>query len=144
MMTHKYGKTYQFALTDYPELAKLVRAAFPAYRKRFAYITPFSGRLMMNSYWNGGSRDVFVAVRTDGTVLSLPTVGHPYYGVASKGVQNVSDEWVSVDRAGNVTLKRIPDDTVVIKGGTFMGNPATATLHVPPVYQKYFPTTSME
>src|SRR5271166_1892159 len=102
----------RFKLTSEPALAKLIRAAFPSYKKREAVISAFPETCGMNinSYWDGGSRDEYAIVElATGALRPLPTRTHPFFEVAAKGLANQENEVVSIDHVGNVTLKILPE-----------------------------------
>jgi len=108
----------------------LILAAFPSYRKRTAYIAPFGASQSINSYWDGGSKAEYAIVEIATLRESpLPSSTHPAYEIANRGLANTQDEYVTIDRAGNVRLKSIPAGFVLITAGTSCGKPATAILH---------------
>lgn len=111
-----------------PRMKAIVRAAFPRYAKRRAYVSVFSSHgERINSYWDGGSRDEYAIVELATLRPStLPTATHPYFDLAARGVASTEDEYVTVDHVGNVRLKAIPPGFVLVQAGTFCGKPATA------------------
>lgn len=121
------------ALNTNPQLRDIVRAAFPAYRKRDARTDTFSPNGQnINSYWDGGSRDEYAVVHVPTLrTKPLPTSTHPYFDVAGRGMANNETADVVSDRRGNVTLKRLPPDFVLVRAGTFCGKAATATVYFP-------------
>jgi hypothetical protein len=123
----------RIALKTAPEIQRIIKLAFPSYRKRAAYLSPFRPTAI-NSYWDGGSRDEFVLVNLDTSrAVPLPTATHPYFDVAAKGLVNKSSDTISVDRVGNITLQQLPDNHALIQAGTFCGKPATARVLLNPV-----------
>jgi hypothetical protein len=132
-------------LSQDPVLKRVVLAAFPNYRKRRAFVSPFGDRgQSINSYWDGGSRDVHAIVELSTLrQKSLPTSTHPYFDVARQGLANVADPYVTIDRVGNVTLRAIPPGFVLVTAGTFCGKPATAHLHFHPAdLPRYLPAAA--
>lgn len=120
-------------LKNSPALKRLVKGAFPDYRKRNVFVSPFAANgEHVNSYWDGGSRDehVLIEINTLRT-KPLPT-SHPFYDLAGKGISNVEDEYVTIDSAGNVRLKTIPRGYALVTAGTFCGKPATAHIKAHP------------
>lgn len=120
-------------LRDAPEVLRIVRAAFPDYRKLRAFLSPFTHPKQVNSYWDGGSRNEYAIVELDTLRRkSLPTATHPYFDVARRGLANAQDEYTHVDHVGNVTLTTLPVGFVLVQAGTFCGKPATAHVFVNP------------
>jgi hypothetical protein len=117
-------------LKSAPEVKRVINAAFPEYKKHNAFLTAFSDSSVdVNSYWDGGSKSVFVLV--DLATLarkSLPTSTHPYFDLHAATGQTPD---VTVDR-GNVTLRRLPEGIALVEGGTFCGKPAIAHVYVNP------------
>lgn len=116
-----------------PEVKQVVLAAFPSYRKHTAFLSVFpQSGTQINSYWDGGSRSEFAVVElATGKVKQLPTRSHPYFDVARYGVHG-QDEHISVDYAGNITLKVLPEGFALVEAGTFCGKPATARVLLNP------------
>lgn len=118
-------------LRQHPDMQRLVRTAFPDYRKRRAFVSVFHPT-RINSYWDGGSRDEFAIVEiATGTRKALPTTTHPYFDLAGRGIANMADQFVSVDHVGNVTLNVLPDGFALVSAGTFCGKPAMAHVYLP-------------
>ena len=120
-------------LKDSPDVRRVVQVAFPAYKKHSAFLSAFGEHgKSINSYWDGGSRSVYVVVdMTTGKQHPLPTSTHPYFDIAARGLANASDPHVTVDHVGNVTLKHLPEGFALVQGGTFCGKQATAHVFVP-------------
>ena len=111
-----------------PEVLRVVRAAFPNYKKHNAFLSSFS-ETTINSYWDGGSKSVYVLV--DLATLQhkhMPTSTHPHYEMHNANGENQD---VIVER-GNITLKRLPEGIALVEGGVFCGKLATAHVHVNP------------
>ena len=121
------------ALKTAPEIARVIRTAFPLYKKHNAFLSVFSEYgVSVNSYWGGGSRSVYVLVElATGKVKSLPSSSHPYYDIARQGMLNADSPDVAVDHVGNVTLKHLPEGLALIESGFFCGKPATAHVYLP-------------
>lgn len=118
-----------------PDVAKVVQAAFPGYKKHQASVSAFSEEYghSINSYWDGGSRDVYVIVElATGRIHPLPTRTHPFFEVTARGLANAEDPDVKVDHVGNITLKHLPEGFALVQGGTFCGKTATAHVILPP------------
>ena len=115
-----------------PEVARIVKAAFPDYRKREAVVETFSEHgEQINSYWDEGSKSIFALV--DIATMqkkSLPTSTHPFFDVIGRGIGKGENAILSVDRVGNITLKRIPDGLALVEAGWFCGKPVTARVYV--------------
>lgn len=111
-----------------PEVQRVVRAAFPSYKKHNAFLSVFNG-VQVNSYWDGGSKAVFVLV--DLATLRhkpLPTSTHPYFDMNAANGENPD---VVVEQ-GCVTLKHLPEGIALVEGGTFCGKLATAHVYLNP------------
>ena len=109
----------------------IVLSAFPNYRKRTAWLSTFHREMNINSYWDGGSKDEYAIVRLDTMArVPMPSVGHPFFEVSGRGIGAGEDQYVTVDRVGNVCLKALPEGYAIVRSGTFCGKPATAHVHV--------------
>ena len=119
-------------LKSYPDLKAVIQAAFPDYRKKQVYVSPFQEPgISVNSYWESGSRSEFAVVHLPTLQRKqLPTKTHPFFDVASAGVRSVENQDLAVDHRGNATLKRLPPDFVLVAAGTDSGKPATAHVYV--------------
>jgi hypothetical protein len=119
-------------LSAAPEVQAVVRAAFPSYRKRKAYLEPWHGSHNVNSYWSGGSKAEYAIVHLATLQRRpLPTMTCPSYEVADRGTRNVTNGVVSVDHVGNITLNVLPDGYALVQAGTGCdGKPATAFVYV--------------
>ena len=116
-------------LKNYPDIKRILERAI-SYRKHKAFLSEFH-EVSINSYWDGGSRSTFVLYNLEtGQRHALPTSTHPYYDVAARGIVNTGNAAVEVDSRGNVTLKQLPENCILIEAGTFCGKPATAHLFV--------------
>lgn len=119
-------------LSKAPEVKAVVQAAFPSYRKHNAYIGAFYPT-RINSYWDGGSRAEFALVELATLRCKpLPTASHPYFDVMARGIPAGENEAVTVDTAGNVMLKILPEGIALVEAGTFCGKAATARVSLHP------------
>lgn len=132
--TSVYRSPQFIELKNAPEIRKLVRIAFPDYRKLRASINVFPEcGININSYWGGGSRDEYAIVELSTmTRKALPTSTHPYFDIARHGLANRSNAVLETDHAGNVTLKVLPENFALVCAGTFCGKPATASVYLSP------------
>lgn len=65
--------------TSAPEVQSLVRTAFPGYSGKRFTVETFSGPMVLNSYWSGGSRDYWALVNmATGKVFTVPENGTPW------------------------------------------------------------------
>ena len=116
-------------LKQAPEVMRIIKAAFPGYKKHSAYLSEFGFGVTINSFWDGGSKAFFVLI--DLATLQtkeLPTASHPYFDLQSASGENQD---VIVER-GCVTLKRLPEGIALVEGGTFCGKQATAHVYLNP------------
>jgi hypothetical protein len=115
-----------------PEISKIVKAAFPAYKKQKVFLSVFSPK-SINTYWDGGSRDEYALVDLSSMrTKSLPTSTHPFFDVQDHGLANTNGNHVTVDHVGNITLNAIPEGFALVSAGTFCGKPATAHVRLHP------------
>jgi hypothetical protein len=104
-----------------PEIARILRASFPNYRKREVIVDVFRGSMTVNSYWDGGSKDEYVLLRLDnGRAAKVPT-SHPYFDRRSDG-----------SRCGTIELRELPPNTVLVHGGYFCGKPRLIYIYCRP------------
>ncbi len=119
----------KYELKNNPTLKAFVARVLPSYRKHNVYVSEFGSR-NINSYWDGGSKSDYCLVDLNTMrTLPLPSSSHPYFDVAryTAGGENES---VSIDHAGNITLKVLPPNTALIETGYFCGKPSTAHIFV--------------
>lgn len=119
-------------LRGHPEIAAVVRAGFPGYRKRMVWLHTWNGSGKgINSYWDGGSRAEYALVdMVTGRRVGLPTNTHPYFDITRAGLAGAEDPAVVVDHRGNVTLKILPPGVALVEAGVMGGKPATASVYV--------------
>lgn len=118
-------------LKSSPEVLRVIRAAFPGYKKHSAYLSEFSdgSSVTINSYWDGGSRSIFVLVDLDTLEhKEMPSQSHPYFNLHSISTETPD---VVITR-GIVDLKRLPEGIALVEAGTFRGKLATAHVHLNP------------
>lgn len=99
-----------------PELARIIRAADPTYRKREASILAREYCTISGTYWDGGSRSTYHAVDL-ATLRQLPA---PQYAPPQFGGP-ATDPQVS-----------IPEGVAIVCTGVFQGKPATARVYLNP------------
>jgi hypothetical protein len=117
-------------LKQHPEVAAIIKAAFPSYKKHNAFLREFCPT-NINSYWDGGSKDYFALVDLDTMrAVPMPSSTHPFYEVASRGLANKETQVIESDHVGNLTLKVLPENYALVSCGTFCGKPATASIKV--------------
>lgn len=64
---------------DTPEVRAIVSRAFPEYNGKRFRVEIFQGPMRLDSYWSGGSRDYWTAVRlNDGATATVPENGTPW------------------------------------------------------------------
>lgn len=119
-----------FELKLYPEIKRVIVAAFPNYKKKKAMVSVFKGEVNVNSYWSEGSRSEYgiVELATMSRKL-LPTPTHPYFDVANRGLAGTGNRVLSADHVGNITLKELPSGYALVSAGTFCGKPATTHVY---------------
>lgn len=118
-------------LKSAPEVKRLINRILPEYRKHNVYLSEFHPQ-SINSYWDGGSKTYYTLVDLSTMKTApLPTSTHPFFDVARYGVRGES-EAVSVDHAGNITLKVLPENFALITSGIFCGKPGTAHIYLNP------------
>jgi hypothetical protein len=103
-------------LQDNPEIAKVIRAAFPSYKKRDAWVSVAESVTLSGTYWDGGSRATYVAV----DLVTQRSLGAPRYDPPQFGGPRT---------APTVALL---NGVVIVGGGVSCGKPATAHLWVRP------------
>lgn len=107
---------HRVTLKTAPELARIIRAADPAYRKREAVLMARETVAISGTYWDGGSRSTYHAVDL-ATLRQLPA---PQYAPPQFGGP-ATDPTVA-----------IPEGVAIVETGIFMGRPATARVYLNP------------
>jgi hypothetical protein len=96
-------------------------------------MSAFSPGLNINSYWDGGSKNVYAVVNLNTFQCgTLPSSSHPYFDVLVHGLANQQSDMVSIDHVGNVHLLMLPEGFALVKAGTFCGKPSTAHVYLNP------------
>jgi hypothetical protein len=120
-------------LKDNQEIKRIVNSAAGNYKKQKAYVSTFSGKVNISSYWDGGSKSYYTVVEiATGRNKSLPTSTHPYFDIAVAGMANCETPDVESDHVGNLYLRRLPKGFALVETGTFMGKTATAHVYLSP------------
>lgn len=105
---------HKIELKAAPEVAAIIRAADPSYRKRYAYLMPREAVELSGTYWSGGSRSTYTAVNLEtGKSAGAPQYNPPQFGGREPTVQ-------------------IPEGVAIVQTGIFCGKPATAYVSVNP------------
>jgi hypothetical protein len=103
-------------LSESPEIARLIRAADPTYRKRDASIRVTNSVCISGTYWDGGSRSSYHAVNlSNRKVSSAPQYAPPQFGGPA------ADHTVT-----------LPAGAAIVRTGVFCGKPATAAVFLNP------------
>ena len=99
---------------------RIVLATFPDNHKPVS-VTEFHGPKNVNSYWDGGSRNEYALyeLHTE-KVYRVPT-SHPFFDRKSNGLP-----------CGNLEMRELPPNTVLVQGGVFCGKPSTIVLYFHP------------
>lgn len=107
---------HRVTLKTAPELARLIKAAAPDYRKREAVLMARDTVTISGTYWDGGSRSTYHAVDL-ATLRQLPA---PQYNPPQFG-----------GPATDPTVN-IPEGAAIVCTGIFQGKPATARVYINP------------
>src|SRR3990167_6426189 len=103
-------------LNEHPEIARIVRAVAQRYNKRKAFFSVSETVALTGTYWDGGSRDTYTAVRlSDGFSLGAPQYAPPQFGGPARTPETT-----------------IPAGVAIIQTGIFCGKPATAHIWISP------------
>jgi len=103
-------------LKDHQEIKRLILAADRSYKKHDASFRSVESVTLSGTYWDGGSRSTYHAVRlSDGYCLGAPQYNPPQFG----GPQ--TDPHVE-----------IPQGVAIVETGTFCGKTATACVYCNP------------
>lgn len=103
-------------LKDHPEIARVIRAAIPSYKKHKAFVHVHATVALQGTYWDGGSRSTYTAVRlVDGFSLGAPQYAPPQFGGPR-----------------DTPVVEIPAGVVIVETGVFCGKPATASVTINP------------
>jgi hypothetical protein len=103
-------------LTDHPEIRRIILAASPTYKKHQASVSAYPTVRLSGTYWDGGSRSTYVAVRlSDCFSLGAPQFDPPQFGGPR------------VD-----PVVEVPEGVAIVCVGTFCGKTATASVTLNP------------
>lgn len=103
-------------LSDYPEIAKLVRAVDSTYRKHNAYIWVRDSVALDGTYWDGGSRSTYHAINlATRKVGAAPQYAPPQFGGPRETPQ----------------VPLIPG-AAIVETGVFCGKTATVKVYLHP------------
>ena len=120
-------------LKDNQEIKRIVNSAAGNYKKQKAFVSTFSGKVDISSYWDDGSKSYYTIVEiASGLKKALPSSTHPYFDIARAGMANCETPDVESDRVGNLYLRRLPQGFALVKTGFFMGKTATAHVYLSP------------
>lgn len=100
-----------------PAIVAIVRATFPAYRKRKVYLRASETVTLQELNWSGGSRSEYNTCTLDGRAIGSTL---PYSAVVP---------WEN--KAEGATLP-IPSGMACVRGGFFCGKESTLTIIVNP------------
>lgn len=101
-------------LRERPDIAKIIKRAFPKYRKQKATLIEHRAEVTpTGTYWDGGSVTHYVHVTQHGAVRRVPApTAPPQFG------------------GGEVKTFNIPHFDAVVSCGTFCGKPSYATVYL--------------
>lgn len=103
-------------LASNPNIKRLVLSANPSYRKAKAFIKVSATVTLSNTFWDGGSRSTYHAVR----LIDGFSLGAQQYAPAAFGGPRQSP------------VVEIPDGVAIVETGIFCGKPATASVTISP------------
>lgn len=104
-------------LKQYPEIARVIKAADPSYKKRKAFVSVVDFVTLTGTYWDGGSRDTYTAVDLASYQrITAPQYDPPQFGGPAKPL--------TVD---------LPNNVAIVRTGVFCGKTATAHVYVKPL-----------
>lgn len=103
-------------LSKQPEFKIVIQAADATYKKRKAFFSVRESVQLSGTYWDGGSRSTYTAVRlSDGYALGAPQYDPPQFG-GPRQAPTVS----------------IPSGVAIVETGVFCGKTAIAHVYVNP------------
>lgn len=103
-------------LAKYPDIARVIRAADPSYRKKNAFVSVREKVSLDGTFWDGGSRSTYTAVN----LATFASAGAPHYSPPQFGGPRVTPE------------VPVPEGFVIVETGIFCGKTATAHVSVNP------------
>lgn len=107
---------HRVTLRTAPELARVIKAAAPDYRKREATILVRDRVMLSGTYWDEGSRSTYHAV----DLATLRSLGAPQYDPPQYCGPSTDP------------VVAIPENVAIVKTGIFQGKTATATVYIHP------------
>ena len=101
-------------LKERPDIARIIRAALPKYRKHTATLYEHHTEVTpTGTYWDGGSVTTYYHVTQRGSVRHVPAPSAPpQFG------------------GGEIKTFAIPHSDAVVSAGTFRGKPSFATVYL--------------
>jgi len=99
-----------------PEIKAVIQSADSSYKKHKAFLQVRERVSLSNTYWDGGSRSTYHAVRLD----NKASLGAPQYAPSAFG------------GSSHVKVVEIPEGVVIVETGYFQGKTATASVYVSP------------
>ena len=96
------------------DVEAIVSAAFPSYRGRKFRVQPAESVTLGDTFWDGGSRSQYTAVRLADGLASAANVGQPWSGVEGKSVP-------------------VPPGVVIVEHSIFCGKDCGLRIYVHPV-----------
>ena len=100
------------------EFAAIIRATFPAYRRKTVYVRAAESVELQDLNWSGGTRSSYRACTLDGRALGN---ADKYHAMAPWDARQVE----------GISLPIVPG-ACVVRGGTFCGKESKLTLYVHP------------
>lgn len=64
--------------SKYPKLVEFMLKCYPEYNGRKFYVEACDHEFETHSYWSGGSKEEFCFIKTNGSILQVPSHTHPY------------------------------------------------------------------
>lgn len=107
---------HRVTLRTAPEIARVIRAADPTYRKQAALILARERVMLSGTYWDEGSRSTYHAV----DLRTLRSLGAPQYDPPQYCGPSTDP------------VVAIPENVAIVKTGIFQGKTATATVYIHP------------
>lgn len=103
-------------LSDSPEIARLIRAVDPTYKKHNASVWVCDTVTLSGTYWDGGSRNTYHAINIHTRkVGAAPQYNPPQFGGPSEDLTVL-----------------VPAGAAIVRTGIFCGKTATAAVYLNP------------
>ena len=100
------------------EAAAIIKATFPAYRRKTVYVRPAESVVLQDLNWSGGTRSEYRACTLDGVALGN---SEKYHAMAPWDARQVEGQKLPV----------MPG-ACVVRGGHFCGKESKLTIYVHP------------